>query len=66
MYDLKKDRLTVIGKAMAKYGSKDDAIFEMNAAIASLKADVAGKDTLLELARNNVDRVLNQLKSIEI
>jgi len=66
MYDYKKDKLIVIGKAMAKYGSKDDAIFEMNGYIADLKGQVDGKQALLDISSNAIKTAVNTLKSIDV
>ncbi len=66
MYDYQKDLKQVVNKAVEKHGSMEKAIFEMNGHIKDLQFQVNGKDALLQLARSNVDRVINKLKSIEI
>lgn len=66
MYDYQKDLKQVIEKAVNKYGSMEKAIFEMNGHIKDLQAQVDGKDTLLQIARNNLSNAINYLKSVKL
>ena len=47
-YDYQKDKKEVVDKWVNKYGSMDKAIFEMNGHITDLKAQVEGKQMLLD------------------
>tara|TARA_R100001440_G_C2430163_1_gene104182 strand:+ start:40 stop:213 length:174 start_codon:yes stop_codon:yes gene_type:complete len=47
-YDYQKDKKQVVDKWVNKYGSMDKAIFEMNGHITDLKAQVEGKQMLLD------------------
>lgn len=47
-YDYQKDKKEVVDKWVNKYGSMDRAIFEMNGHITDLKAQVEGKQMLLD------------------
>tara|TARA_R100000353_G_scaffold7423_3_gene9320 strand:+ start:16404 stop:16604 length:201 start_codon:yes stop_codon:yes gene_type:complete len=66
MYDIQKDINNVVGKAVNKYGSMEKAIFEMNGHIADLKAQVKGKQTLLDLLYSAIDKAKNSLESVKI
>ena len=47
-YDYQKDKQVVVDKWVKRYGSMDKAIFEMNGHILDLKAQVEGKQMLLD------------------
>ena len=66
MYDYQKDLKNIVDKAVAKYGDKDKAIFEMNGHIADLKGQVDGKQALLDLLYNSIDTAKKALKSISM
>ena len=66
MYDYQKDLKQVVNEAVAKHGSLEVAIFEMNGHIKDLQAQVDGKDALLQLARNNWSNAINYLKSVKL
>tara|TARA_R100000329_G_C7570359_1_gene201862 strand:+ start:211 stop:411 length:201 start_codon:yes stop_codon:yes gene_type:complete len=66
MYDYQKDLKQVVNEAVAKHGSLEVAIFEMNGMIKDLQGQVDGKDALLQLARNNWINAINYLKSVKL
>jgi|TARA_R100001463_G_scaffold48759_4_gene98129 hypothetical protein len=65
MYDYQKDLKNIVDKAVAKYGDKDKAIFEMNGHIADLKGQVNGKQALLDMLYKSIDKAKSALQSIE-
>ena len=65
-YDYQKDLKEVVSKATNKYGSMEKAIFEMNGHIADLKAQVKGKQALLDLLYNAINKAKNSLESVKI
>ena len=65
-YDYKKDLKEVVGKATEKYGSMEKAIFEMNGHIADLKAQVNGKQALLDLLYSAINKAKNSLESVKV
>nr|BAR35023.1 hypothetical protein [uncultured Mediterranean phage uvMED] len=66
MYDYQKDLKQVVNKAVEKHGSMEKAIFEMNGHIADLKAQVDGKQVLLDLLYNSINKAKKALKSVQI
>jgi iron uptake system EfeUOB component EfeO/EfeM len=65
-YDYQKDLKEVVNKATNKYGSMEKAIFEMNGNIADLKAQVNGKQALLDLLYSAINKAKNSLESVKI
>ena len=65
-YDYQKDLKEVVNKATNKYGSMEKAIFEMNGHIADLKAQVKGKQALLDLLYSAISKAKNSLESVKI
>lgn len=65
-YDYQKDLKEVVNKAINKYGSMEKAIFEMNGHITDLKAQVKGKQTLLDLLYSVINKAKNSLESVKI
>ncbi len=65
-YDYQKDLKEVVNKATNKYGSMEKAIFEMNGHIADLKAQVKGKQVLLDLLYSAINKAKNSLESVKI
>tara|TARA_R100001086_G_scaffold217887_1_gene134400 strand:- start:26 stop:229 length:204 start_codon:yes stop_codon:yes gene_type:complete len=65
-YDYQKDLKEVVSKATSKYGSMEKAIFEMNGHIADLKAQVKGKQALLDLLYSAINKAKNSLESVKI
>jgi uncharacterized coiled-coil protein SlyX len=65
-YDYQKDLKEVVNKATNKYGSMEKAIFEMNGHIADLKAQVKGKQALLDLLYSAINKAKNSLESVKI
>ena len=47
-YDFQKDKQVIVDKWVKRYGSMDKAIFQMNGHIHDLKAQVEGKQMLLD------------------
>lgn len=66
MYDYQKDLKQVVNEAVAKHGSLEVAIFEMNGHIKDLQAQVDGKQALLDLLYNSIGIAKKALKSIQI
>lgn len=66
MYDYQKDLKNVVEKAVEKHGSMEKAIFEMNGHIADLKAQVDGKQALLDLLYGCINTAQKALKSVRI
>ena len=64
MYDYQSHLKKVVDKAVEKYGDKDKAIFEMNGHIADLKGQVNGKQALLDLLYNTIDKAKAALEGI--
>ena len=64
MYDYQKDLKQVVNKAVEKHGSMEKAIFEMNGHIADLKGQVDGKQALLDLLYNTIDKAKAALEGI--
>lgn len=65
-YNYQKDLKEVVNKATNKYGSMEKAIFEMNGHISDLKAQVVGKQALLDLLYSAINRAKNSLESVKI
>ena len=65
-YDYQKDLKEVVNKDTNKYGSMEKAIFEMNGHIADLKAQVKGKQALLDLLYSAINKAKNSLESVKI
>ena len=65
-YNYQKDLKEVVNNATKKYGSMEKAIFEMNGHISDLKAQVNGKQALLDLLYSAINKAKNSLESVKI
>ena len=65
-YDYEQHEKEVVRQAIKKYGSMSTAIFEMNNHIADLKAQVKGKQALLDLLYSAINKAKNSLESVKI